>query len=467
MASSRRAVVSFAELQQHSTSWIVVNDVVYDISQFKHPGGMAILKPLLGSDASVAFAAHHNTDVLSVVRDKVVGNMDAKDEAWLRAKAASSKEQQGGGGGGLEERRRTLLPPLAHILNTHDLRSAAEKVMEPAGWAYYASAADDELTLQENEAAFKRIWFRPRVMVNVKQIQVATTLLGAPSSFPLYVTATALAKLADPRGEVAITRGAARQGVPYMCPTLGSCSIEEMCAARGANQTQWFQLYVNPDRNITREIIRRAEKGGCKALFVTVDAPQLGRRERDMRFKAPEVSSQHKDTDRSKGTSNSLSSFIDASLSWDDLPWLAAQTSMSICLKGIQCGEDAVLAARRGVKAIVVSNHGARQLDTTRSGVEMLVEVMGALRAEGLQNRVDVFVDGGIRRGTDIFKCIALGASGVGIGRPILHGLAAYGEDGVSKCIEMLREEFLTAMQLCGCATLSQIQSSLVSTSKL
>jgi L-lactate dehydrogenase (cytochrome) len=166
----------------------------------------------------------------------------------------------------------------------------------------------------------------------------------------VYVTATALGKLADPEGEVAITRACARVGVPYMCPTLGSCSIEEMCAARSGTQTQWFQLYVNQDRQVTKDLIARAERGGCKGLFVTVDAPQLGRRERDMRFKAPQTSSMQKGDhgiDRSKGTTLSLTKFIDPSLCWDDLDWICSSTKMPVCLKGVQTGEDAVQAVRR------------------------------------------------------------------------------------------------------------------------
>ena len=146
--------------------------------------------------------------------------------------------------------------------------------MDPPGWAYYASAADDEVTLRENEAAFGRLWLRPRVLVDVSNIDTSAELLGVPSSFPLYVTATALAKLADPEGEVAITRACAKVNVPYMCPTLSSCSLEEMTSARAPGQTQWFQLYVNRDRAVTKDILQRAETAGCKAVFVTVDAPQ-------------------------------------------------------------------------------------------------------------------------------------------------------------------------------------------------
>jgi L-lactate dehydrogenase (cytochrome) len=238
-----------------------------------------------------------------------------------------------------------------------------------------------------------------------------------------------------------------------------------MTSARASGQTQWFQLYVNKDRSVRKDLLQRAETGGCNAVFVTVDAPQLGRRERDMRFKASQKSNvQERDTqvDTSRGTSNALSSFIDPSLSWSDIEWIAGVTKLPVCLKGIQSGSDAVLAAERGMKAIVVSNHGGRQLDYARSGVVVLVEVMAALRAAGLDRQITVFVDGGIRRGTDIFKCLA-----VGIGRPVLHGLAAYGEAGVVKIITMLRDEFATCLMLMGCPTVADIEEEMVVTSKL
>ena len=467
--------IRFEDVARHDRpgdAWIIVHERVYDISSFKHPGGLEVLKPFLGHDATAAFSTQHAPDILAIVTKNLVGVLDANDPTWQRDKVAMASlvsDTAAAGRGGLADRR-ARLPPISGMLNTRDLEMAAESVMEPAGWAYYASAADDEVTLRENQAAFGRIWLRPRVLVDVSAVDTTSDLLGAKSTFPLYVTATALAKLADPEGEVAITRACAKLNVPYMCPTLSSCSLEEMTGARARGQTQWFQLYVNRDRAVAKDLLQRAEAGGCAAIFVTVDAPQLGRRERDMRFKAPQTSSVQKGdagVDTSKGTANALSSFIDPSLSWSDIEWIAGVTKLPVCLKGIQSGQDAVLAAQRGAHAIVVSNHGGRQLDYARSGVEVLVEVTTALRDAGLDGKMSIFVDGGIRRGTDIFKCLAIGADGVGIGRPVLHGLAAYGEAGVIKAITMLRDEFATCMMMMGCPTVSDIRPEMVITSKL
>ena len=366
--------------------------------------------------------------------------------------------------------RRKELPPLSHVLNAHDFEKAAEKVMDPAGWAYYCSASDDEVTLAENRAAFGRVWIRPRVMVDVSRVDASCRLLGAHSPLPLYITATAMGKLADPQGEVAINQACAEQGVIYMIPTLGSCSLEEIADSSAPGQTNWFQLYVNPDRRRTEQLVRSAEARGCKALFVTVDAPQLGRRERDMRFKAQQRPAQlqsAKDLTLDKGIATQLSAFIDPSLQWSDLEWLHSITTMPICLKGIQCGEDAVIAAKHGCKAIVLSNHGARQLDYARSALEVLPEVVAHLEAAGLRHKVEIYVDGGIRRGTDIFKAIALGANAVGIGRPAIYALAAYGKPGVAHLLHLLKEEFNSCLQLCGTPKLENIQSSLLVTSKL
>jgi L-lactate dehydrogenase (cytochrome) len=295
-------------------------------------------------------------------------------------------------------------------------------------------------------------------------------MLGLPSKLPIYITATALGKLGHPEGEVVLTKAAGTRGIIQMIPTLASCSLDELSTARIPGQNQWFQLYVNSDRSITKNIIKAAEAKGAKALFITVDAPQLGRREKDMRVKfvddAPDVQADDH-IDRSQGAARAISSFIDPSLSWTDIPWFQQQTKLPIVLKGIQCGDDAVLAAQAGVQGIVVSNHGGRQLDTSRSGIEILQEVMDALREKGLENKLEVYVDGGFRRGTDVFKALALGAKGVGIGRPFLYAMSAYGQPGVERAIDLLEDELIVAMRLTGCPSLSAIKREMVMTSSL
>lgn len=257
--------------------------------------------------------------------------------------------------------------------------------------------------------------------------------------------------------------------VPQLCPTLASCTMDEMHAARQQGLTQWWQLYVNRDRELTKSVIQKAERLGFKALFVTVDAPLLGRRERDMRNKAKMAASlQSKQKGKiptSQGTTRAISSFIDPSLNWKDLPWLRSCTKMPIILKGIQTGEDAINTYQAGMDGIVVSNHGGRQLDHTRSGIEMLVEVMDALHSINADlERFTVLVDGGFRRGSDIFKALALGAKAVGIGRPSLVGMAAYGEEGVDKVVQIFKDELDMHMRLMGTPTVADMTRDMIIT---
>jgi len=221
-----------------------------------------------------------------------------------------------------------------------------------------------------------------------------------------------------------------------------------------------------------RNIIRKAEKGGIKALFITVDAPQLGRREKDMRNKfEAESPDMHKKTgqqvNRSQGTARAISGFIDPALCWDDIKWFKSITKLPLILKGVQTAEDAMLAVKHGVQGIVLSNHGGRQLDTARSGIEILPEVMAALKSIGATNRIEVFVDGGVRRGTDIFKALALGAKAVGVGRPFLYAMAGYGQNGVERCIQLLRDEFEMCLRLMGAPTLAHIKPEMVAIDSL
>jgi len=254
-----------------------------------------------------------------------------------------------------------------------------------------------------------------------------------------------------------------------MIPTLASCSFDEIMDAAGDGQVQWLQLYVNKNREITKGIVEHAEKRGCKGLFITVDAPQLGRREKDMRSKFSDVGSNVQNTggdnvDRSQGAARAISSFIDPSLSWKDIPWFLSITKMPIILKGVQRVEDVIRAIEAGVQGVVLSNHGGRQLDFARSGIEVLAEVMPVLRERGWQDRIEIYIDGGIRRATDIIKALCLGAKGVGIGRPFLFAMSAYGLPGVDRAMQLLKDEMVMNMRLIGCSDVTQLNPELVDT---
>lgn len=446
MLLSNNKFISWSEIQKHAKdgdNWVVLYNKVYNLSKFadEHPGGKDIVLQYGGCDATKIFDSIHSKDMLNTLPpDCVLGQIDPSEVPCKLVPAqdeVSSKIVEG-------------KPPISAILNTFDLEAVAKTQMSKEGWDYYSSGADDEVTLRENHVAFQRIWLRPRVMINVKSIDISASILGYPCSFPLYISATAMGKLAHSEGEVVMTRAAHSENIIQMIPTLASCSLDELVNAAAPGQVQFFQLYVNSNRAMTEAIVKKAEVRGCKALFITVDAPQLGRREKDMRNKVTHVSNVQSNSEikKDKGIAQALSAFIDPSLSWDDLKWFRSITKLPLILKGVQCAEDAVLAAQYGCEGVVLSNHGGRQLDFSRSGIEVLAEVKKALSLTNY--KLDIFVDGGIRRGTDIFKALALGAKAVGVGRPALYGMAAYGQQGVERMIQILKEELTVCMRLMG-----------------
>jgi 4-hydroxymandelate oxidase len=303
---------------------------------------------------------------------------------------------------------------------------------------------------------------RPRVLVDVSKIDLRTTLLGQEVAFPILLAPTALQRMAHRYGEVATARAAASVGALIVLSTVSTASMEEV-ATSGARR--WFQLYVLKDRDLTAELVKRAHAAGYGALVLTVDAPILGRRFRDdrNRFSLPPglgmANLEGMGLPETEG-SRLFAFFVerhDASLAWDDVAWLASLTPMPLVLKGVVRGDDARKAVDAGVGAIVVSNHGGRQLDGTPAAIDMLPEVV-----EAVEGRVEVLMDGGIRRGSDVMKCLALGARAVLIGRPYLWGLAVDGEAGVRRVLELLRDDLALAMALCGCPTMSDIDHSLV-----
>ncbi|GAB0133769.1 hypothetical protein EsDP_00002166 [Epichloe bromicola] len=452
------------DIEQHNDAkscWVIIHGKAYDVTEFlpEHPGGSKIILKYAGKDATEEFEPIHPPDTLDKYLDKSkhLGPVD------MDTVAKEVKEEDPEEAGRLE--RVDQKPLLSQCYNLFDFEAVARRIMKKTAWGYYSSAADDEITMRENHSAFHRIWFRPQVLVDVENVDLSTTMLGTKCSVPFYVTATALGKLGHPEGEVVLTRAAHTHNVIQMIPTMASCSLDEMVDARRGDQVQWLQLYVNKDREITRRIVQHAERRGCRGLFITVDAPQLGRREKDMRTKFTDKGSDvqsGQETDTSQGAARAISSFIDPSLSWKDVPWFKSITKMPVILKGVQRVEDVLRAVHVGADGVVLSNHGGRQLDTARSAIEVLAETMPVLRARGLQDRIQVFVDGGVRRATDVIKALCLGASGVGIGRPFLYAMGAYGQEGVERAMQLLKDEMEMDMRLIGCASVHDLNPSLV-----
>jgi 4-hydroxymandelate oxidase len=352
-------------------------------------------------------------------------------------------------------------------IGVEDFEAAAQRFLPKMVYDYYAGGAGAEWTLGENRAAFDRWVFRPRVLADVAEVALGTTVLDRPTSLPILLAPTAFQRLAHPDGELATARAARSVGATMVLSTISTTSIEDV-AVTGVDR--WFQLYVMREREVTANLITRAHAAGYGAVVLTVDTPQLGRRLRDERnrFTLPPgiemVNLQMPiDADGPAGAEpgSSLSHFFagehDASLTWDDLAWLRSLSPLPLVLKGVVTGEDAILAVDAGIEGIIVSNHGGRQLDGAPATLDVLPEVVDAV-----QGRAEVLLDGGVRHGTDVLKALALGARAVLIGRPYLWGLAVEGEAGVRKILTMLREELVLAMQLCGVRRVSDVSRALV-----
>ena len=352
------------------------------------------------------------------------------------------------------------------FLNLAEIELAARERLAPLAYEYYVGGANDEVTIRENRAAFERLSLRYRVLVDVIRRSTSTTVLGTRVDFPVLVAPTAFQRLACDEGETATARAAAASGTVMILSTASTCTIEDVGAIGG---NLWFQLYVYADRGMTKALVERAEESGMRAIVLTVDAPMLGRRERDLRNRfhlpdgvrlanVPSSGSVPMPTGHGEsGLANHFASGIDAALTWKDVDWLRAITKLPVLIKGIVRGDDAVRAVDHGAAGVIVSNHGGRQLDTAIASVRALPEV-----AEAVAGRAEVLLDGGVRRGTDVIKALALGARAVLLGRPVVWGLAVGGESGARRVLELLRAEVDLAMALCGCPSVDDISGDLV-----
>lgn len=325
------------------------------------------------------------------------------------------------------------------MINVADYAAAAREKVAPEVWCYFEGGAGDEVTLRANTAAYERWQLRPRMLVDVSAVTTATTLLGTEVASPLGIAPFAMQRLLDPEGELATARAAASAGVLMCVSTLTTRAHAEI-AATGAGP-RWFQLYVLRDRQRTLDHMHEAREGGYSALVLTVDAPFIGRRERDLR-----LGFQNPPPDLDLPYANLFE--MTPELTWRDLEWIRAEMPLPIVVKGILTHEDATLAVEHGADAVWVSNHGGRQLDGVPAGLDALPEV-----AEAVAGRCEVYVDGGIRRGTDVLKALALGANAAFAARPFACALAVDGEAGVSHALSLLQDEIVLGLGLLGCAS--------------
>jgi 4-hydroxymandelate oxidase len=351
-------------------------------------------------------------------------------------------------------------------LTLDDFEESARELLPPMVFDYYAGGSGDEWTLRENRRAFDRWIIRPRVLVDASDMDLRTRVLGQAVPFPILLAPTAFQRMAHDEGELATARAAASLGALMVVSTIATVSLEEIAHTGVA---RWFQLYVLKDRDLTAELVKRADAAGYSALVLTVDAPLLGRRLRDERnaFTLPPGIglANLEGTGLPVVAGSGLSSFFldrhDPTLNWESVAWLRSLSSLPLVLKGVLTAEDARLAVEAGADAVVVSNHGGRQLDGAPATMDVLPEVV-----EAVSGRTEVLVDGGVRRGTDVLKALALGARAVLVGRPYLWGLAVDGEAGVRRVLEILRDELTLAMALAGQPSVGGIDRSLVASAR-
>lgn len=355
---------------------------------------------------------------------------------------------------------------MSQPINLFEYEKLAYNLIDKPYLDYFTSGADDEITLGLNRSRYGEILLRPRMLVDVSNRDMEVEIFGDKLSMPIIAAPTAFQCLAHPQGELAVARAMGELGTAMTLSTLATHSIEEVKEA--SSHHLWFQLYVYKDKEITRDLVRRAKAANYKALVLTVDSPLLGRRERDIRneFHLPDHLKvrnleKHMHADIGKvaiksGLAAYIASLYDTSLTWSDLDWIASLSDLPILVKGILRADDARRAKRHGASGIIVSNHGGRQLDTALPTIEALSEVVHAVPD------LPVLIDGGIRRGTDVLKALALGAKAVLVGRPLLWGLAVGGSAGVKQVFSMLADELSLAMALSGVPSIQDITEDLV-----
>ncbi|VUC27064.1 unnamed protein product [Clonostachys rosea] len=462
------SLVATREILKHCTPndcWIVVSDEVWDVTEFaqEHPGGVSIITKLAGKDATQAYSEVHAPAVIreNLPVDCFKGMLDQSTvtEAWrseMALKPQTSQTQD------LEEK-----PPLHAVLNCYDFERIASLFGPKKAFAFYSTAATDCWTRDSNESMLKRIWFRPRVMRDVSVVDTSSTVLNIPVKLPLFICPTGLARLIHPDAEKGLARAAKSTGILEIISSSASHPLEDI-VHEAPDYPFLFQLYLNKQKEKSRAALIKAQNLGIKAIFLTVDAAGRGKRESDERLRVDDVIENPVTGERAKvdkigaGLTRLMGAYIDQGMTWKDIKWIRSVTDLPIILKGITCAQDAKIAMQHGVSGIMLSNHGGRNLDFAPPSILLLLE-MHKCCPEVFQT-MEVYVDGGFRRGGDILKALCLGAKAVGIGRTFLYSLH-YGTEGVEHLVNILQEEMESVMKLIGIKNLNEVHPDLVNTS--
>ncbi|KAL3470482.1 FMN-dependent dehydrogenase-domain-containing protein [Aspergillus californicus] len=440
--------------------WLVINDEVWDLSSFagQHPGGAAVILKYAGRDATDAFLEIHATPIIreNLSTEHFKGRIDQSTVTpeWKNTIPEHSPKHRSPA---------KAKPPLDSLINSHDFEKAAAASAPPKAYAFYSTADTDCWTRDANESMLKRIWFRPRVMRDVTEVNTSTTMLGIPISVPLFICPTGVTRLISSEAEKGLARAAKSMGILEIITTNSGYPLDEILE-EAPDHPFLFQLYLNKDREKSRELLLKVERLGFNAIFLTVDAAGRGKRESDERLKSEDEIVDPVTGKRIKasgGLTKVMGRFIDQGMTWRDIEWIRSVTSLPIILKGITTAADAKIAMDYKVDGIVVSNHGGRNLDYSPPSILVLLE-MHRICPE-IFHQMEVFIDGGFRRGSDILKALCLGAKAVGIGRSFLYALH-YGTEGVEHLIQLLKGEMESAMKLIGIKNLSEVHPGLVNT---
>ncbi|CAR27505.1 ZYRO0C18524p [Zygosaccharomyces rouxii] len=434
--------------------WIVLNGEIYDVTSFigKHPGGAARLLEVAGRDATAKFLQVHSQEVLDRMKNHLIyiGKLKGRFELVVSEEELRIEEMK------------AKIPPIERIFNLSDFEAIAKQVLPKSTFTFYATGSSDEFTLRENHYAYSRIFFKPRILQDIdpSEVDCSTTLLGAKVDAPFYISGFAGSKLAHPLGERNLQIAAYNANVMEMVPKQNSYGPEEFYSTVPDDQSQWMQYHFSTPEEVLNfdKVVREAEsRPSVKGIFFNVDLADIGNREKDSRRRVMDADNI---SDLNAIVNNRMGNH--PKFSWKDVEKIVSSTNLPIALKGVQRGEDVVMAAKKGVKAVVLSNHGGRQLDFSRPPLEVLAEANEMLKKQNMQGDIEIYLDGGVRRGSDIVKALCLGAKGVGLGRPFLYAMAGYGEEGVDHLITILKEEIKNNMRLLGVTKIEELNESFV-----
>ncbi|WWD17560.1 hypothetical protein CI109_102001 [Kwoniella shandongensis] len=456
-------LISYEEVQKHKTRddcWVIIDGKIYDVTEFldQHPGGAEIILANAGKDATKIFKPLHPPDALEILDpSQHIGPVDPLTVPAPVDEEPTEEEKE-------KEEYRKKMPGVDAMMLLNDFEDWAEKVLSGTAWNYYKSAADREITAQENLDAFRRYTFRPRILRNVTEGSTDTEFVGMKTALPVFISPAAMAKLGHPLGEVNLTKGAGACGIVQGISINASCSLDEIMAARKEGQEVMFQIYLNKDRSASVALLEKVTRLGASAIIFTVDTPWRSKRTRDVRAKAqvapPPNSEGQQKSKAPLGVSQAISGYQDTNLTWGDIDFIRKHTNLPIIVKGIQSMEDAELCAKAGVNGIILSNHGGRQCDYAPAPIDLLYEMR--CNRPDLFEKLDVMMDGGIRSGADVVKAVALGAKAVGLGRTFLYANGTHGEDGVVRVCQILAEEITNTMRNIGATSIAELKPEMV-----